>query len=110
MKTDLIYDDFKKYEITDDYAYAGFERFGDSYNHRFKFDNGYGASVIKHYGSYGYAEDLFELAVLEFFSDEFWGNLTYNTPITNDVIGHLTNNEVLELLKIIMNLKEEIKC
>ena len=86
MKTDLIYDDFEKYEITDDY--------------------GYDASVIKHYGSYGYAEDLFELAVLEFFSDELWGKLTYNTPIANNVIGHLTNDEVLKLLDRIMNLKE----
>ena len=103
MKTDLIYDDYKKYE----YLYEGKEEFdnsfkmfgGDSYSHRFKFENGYGASVIKHYGSYGYEEDLFELAVLD--SN---GSLCYDTTIADDVIGHLTNDEVLKLLEIIKNL------
>ena len=102
MKTDLIYDDCKKYE----YFYEGKEKFdnrfkkwGDSYSHIFKFENGYGASVIKHYGSYGYAEDLFELAVLDSI-----GRLSYDTPITDDVIGHLTNDEVLKLLERIKNL------
>lgn len=101
MKTDLIYDDYKEYETSKEerkeFAKC-FEKFGDSYAHEFTFENGYGASVIKHYGSYGYYEDLFELAVL------YEGELSYNTPITDDVIGHLTNDEVLELLKKIKNL------
>lgn len=102
MKTDLIYDDYKKWE----YHWAdkeefdnSFRMFGDSYSHIFKFENGYGASVIKHYGSYGYEEDLFELAVLN-----SAGDLCYDTPITSDVIGHLTNDEVLKLLEKIKNL------
>lgn len=98
MKTDLIYEDYKNYEV-DDGDYNGFEMFGDSFNHRFKFKNGYGASVIKHYGSYGYEEDLFELAVLD--SND---HLCYNTSLTDDVIGYLTNDEVLELLEQIKNL------
>ena len=64
----------------------------------FRFPNNYGASVIKHWGSYGYEEDKFELAVLH------KDMITYNTPITDDVIGHLTNDEVLELLEEIKNL------
>ena len=70
----------------------------------FKFDNNYGASVIKHWGSYGYEDDLFELAVLEF---DKKGNthITYKTPITDDVVGYLTNNDVIRYLNKIKNLK-----
>lgn len=102
MKTDLIYDDYKKYEIFwkgKEKFDNNFKIFGDSYSHRFKFENGYGASVIKHYGSYGYENNLFELAVLDSNDD-----LCYDTPLTDDVIGNLTNDEVLELLEKIKNL------
>ena len=71
---------------------------------RFRFDNDYGASIIKHWGSYGYEDDLFELAVLHFDKN---GNseITYNTPITDDVIGYLSNNDVIRYLNKIKNLK-----
>lgn len=72
---------------------------------RFKFENNYGASVVKHFGSYGYEQDKFELAVLRF-EENGTDYITYNTPITDNVIGWLDNNEVLELLKKIKNLKE----
>ena len=110
MKTDLIYDDYKKYEVN----WKGKEKFDNcfkvlnpySYSHRFRFENNYGASVIKHYGSYGFEEDLFELAVIKYNSKNknSIGGLCYDTPITNDVIGFLTNDEVLELLEKIKNL------
>lgn len=110
MKHDLIYDDFKKYEVD----WKGKEEFDksfqyfnkDSYSHRFKFENNYGASVIKHYGSYGFEEDLFELAVTRYnpSNPNSFGDLCYDTPITNDVIGFLTNDEVLKLLEKIKNL------
>jgi hypothetical protein len=67
----------------------------------FRFPNDYGASVIKRFGSYGYEEDKFELAVLAYDGESVI--LAYNTPITDDVLGYLTNEEVLELL-------EKIKC
>lgn len=67
--------------------------------YKFKFDNGYGASVIKHYGSYGYELDLWELAVLG--PD---GDLNYGTSITDDVLGYLTDEEVRETLKQIQEL------
>jgi hypothetical protein len=57
------------------------------------FDNGYGASIIKTDRSYGGKEGLYELAVL------FDGLISYDTPITNDVLGHLTEGEVTELLQ-----------
>ena len=58
------------------------------------FKNGYGASVIKHAGSYGGKKGLWELAVLD--SE---GSLIYDTEITNDVIGHLNDPEVDQLLE-----------
>jgi hypothetical protein len=52
--------------------------------HVYKFENGYGASVVKHDFSYGGKDGLWELAVLD--SDD---ELCYHTPITQDVIGYL---------------------
>lgn len=65
---------------------AGFEQW------KFKFDNGYGASVITGGIAYCNDEQPYELAVLKDYE------LCYDTPITDDVIGYLTNDEVYELL------------
>lgn len=65
---------------------------------RFEFDNGYGASVICHDGSYGHEKGLFELAVTK------EGKLDYSTPIANDVIGWLTREDVFDLLEKIKEL------
>lgn len=64
----------------------------------FNFKNGYGASVIT--GSIAYCNKLqpYELAVLKH------GKLCYDTPITDDVIGYLTSDEVDELLDRIEQL------
>ena len=53
------------------------------------FPNGYGASIVCHPFSYGNEEGLWELAVL---NKE--GNICYDTPITNDVLGWLTDEDV----------------
>ena len=80
---------FKPTEINE--HYGGIQK-------TYKLDNGYGASVIRHKGSYGYAQGKWELAVLE--GDE----LCYTSPITEDVIGHLTEDEVESILKQIKEL------
>jgi len=69
----------------------------------FKFANGYGASVVCNFGTYGGKEGKFELAVLN-----KNGCLTYDTPITSDVIGYLTEEEVQTILKQIDELTDEI--
>ena len=56
------------------------------------FSNGYGVSIVKHSFSYGNDRGLQELAVLKGNKDEW--DICYDTPITNDVIGHLSEAEV----------------
>ena len=68
----------------------------------YRFGNDYGASVIKHAMSYGSNEGLWELAVLTWRGNSF--ALDYTSPITDDVIGNLTLEEVEEILTHIMAL------
>ena len=72
------------------------------------FKNGYGVSVVRFelsfgYGSYTDNEDEWELAVL-FGNKDSW-ELTYSTPITEDVMGHLSENEVSEVMLKVQKLK-----
>ena len=48
-----------------------------------------GASVIRHEGSYGYSQGLWELAVLD------GEDLCYSTSVASDVLGYLTEKDVL---------------
>lgn len=71
--------------------------FPDGVQARMDFDNGFGVSVIKGQGSYGYP-DKWELAVM---SD---GVLCYDSGITDDVLGYLTELEVTEYMKQVQEL------
>jgi len=66
---------------------------------RMHFDNGFGVSVVSHSYSYGGRDGLYEIAVLD--SDD---NLTYDTPVTNDVIGYLTEEDVTDVMKQVQDL------
>jgi len=83
----------------------------------YRFPNGYGASVVQFYlhwegvnlrrkvGSFGINDGKWELAVIVFpdgESDEF--HLTYETPITPDVLGHLSETQVDDYLEQIAAL------
>lgn len=70
----------------------------------FRFENHYGASVVKHSFSYGSGKDLWELAVIKFDPENGSWYLTYTTPITEDVEGCLTDEEVRDLLQRIKEL------
>jgi hypothetical protein len=69
------------------------------YQKIYKFDNGYGASVVCNFGTYGAKEGLFEVAVLD--SN---GEITYNTPISGDVIGWCDFADVADILNKIKAL------
>ena len=66
------------------------------------FENGYGASVVCHSFSYGHEAELWELAVIKG-TQEKW-SLEYDTPISDDVLGWLNNQDVEDLLVKIQNL------
>lgn len=74
------------------------EDFEQEVYERIHFDNGYGASIIRHPYSYGNESGLFELAVLKN------GEICYDTHITNDAIGWLTEEKVNEILEEIKKL------
>ena len=66
----------------------------------FKFKNNFGASLIN--GKYTYGN---EIAVLEFKGESDSYELTYNTPITDDVLPFLkTVDEISEVLNQIKEL------
>ena len=65
----------------------------------FKYDNGYGASIVQHSGSYGNDKGLYEIAVLD-----SHGELCYSTPITDDVIGYANEIKLYETLNRIKTL------
>lgn len=65
------------------------------------FTNGYGASVINKPGSYGV-----ELAVL----DSFDGGLVYDTPVTDDVLGWLDPESLLQAVSDIAALPPRVQA
>jgi hypothetical protein len=65
-----------------------------------QFDNGYQISVVKNTFSYGGPEGLYEAAVLN-----RNGSINYDTPVTDDVIGHLTPEKVTDVMRQIQELK-----
>jgi len=65
---------------------------------RTEFDNGYEVSVVKSKYTYGGDIGLYELAI---FKD---GEICYDTPITNDVIGYLRPVDVTDVMEKIQKL------
>jgi hypothetical protein len=72
----------------------------DGVQARILFPNGYGASVVCNPFSYGGRDGLYEIAIL---NSE--GRITYDTPITDDVIGYLNETQVTDILKQIQSLE-----
>lgn len=71
----------------------------------YRFPNNRGASVVRHQFSYGGWEDLWELAVIKFGSESNsdW-DLDYDTEITSNVLGHLSDDDVDHYLRQIRAL------
>lgn len=66
---------------------------------KMQFDNGYGVSVV--FGSIFYSNGIntYEVAVLKN------REICYDTPITNGVIGHVTADEVSEIMRKVQELQ-----
>ena len=84
----IYYDNMKTFKDIEFKTNPMGEEFGIT--SRTKFKNGYEASVVKSEHSYGGRDGLYELAI---FKD---GEICYDTPITDDVIGYLTMQEVTD--------------
>ena len=67
-----------------------------------KFDNGYAVSVVQGPHSYGGQKGLYELAVLD-----IDGDVCYDTPITDNVIGFLKPEDVTKHMIEIQQLPIE---
>ena len=66
------------------------------------FPNGFGASIICNDMSYGGKAGLFEVAVID-----SKGNITYDTDITDDVLGWLDEKDVERTLDAIRQLDSD---
>ena len=100
MNFNLNHEGFEEYLV----KRTDLRDFRNGVHYLFKFPNRYGASVIKRRCSYGYEDDLWELGVIRFGTDDEVWRLTYDTEITDDVIGFLTDENVRDLLKRIKEL------
>lgn len=80
-----------------------FNRVDEDHIHALQFfENGYGVSVVRFPGSYGYDKGLYELAVLKGTVNDY--DLCYDTPITDDVIGHLNESSIENIIKEVESL------
>jgi hypothetical protein len=83
--------------------------FGEGVHGLLFFPNGYGVSVVRYknpiskiYGSYTSNDNEWEVAVL--YGDEKGWEITYDTYITNDVIGHLSEGGVEWIIILVQDL------
>lgn len=65
---------------------------------RLKFPNGYGVSVVRGPATYGGSAGLYELAVMH------GDAIVYDTPVTEDVLGWLSEGDVTERLNEVAGL------
>ena len=72
----------------------------------YKFENGYGASLVRHSGSYGNESGLYEIAVIQWTEPDVW-EITYSTPITKNVLGWLNWDVAMSALERIEALEPE---
>jgi hypothetical protein len=68
------------------------------------FPNYYGVSVIRGQYTYGGKKGLYELAVIHMGPEDKESTIVYDTPITGDVIGYLTPEDVTDIMKQVSEL------
>jgi hypothetical protein len=69
--------------------------------YRITFDNGYGLSIVKHMGSYGGEDGMYEVALTKN------GEVVYDRNLFQDAIGYLSVEEVINLIDDAKQMAEE---
>lgn len=75
-------------------------KYGEGLHGLIFFENGYGVSVVRYKATYGvnnyssYTSNDSEWEVAVIYGNEKNWEISYNTDITDDVLGHLTEGEV----------------
>lgn len=85
-----------------DLEFNKLKRYEDGIQAMHFFDNGYGALIQKHEDSDGYPNN-YEICVLKGHSDSY--KVYYNSIITDDHIGNLTESQVIDTLSKIKQLQ-----
>ena len=90
--------------------YEGFEKYFVRYDNMkyfiryiFRFENGYGAGIVKMLSTHYHPEDLWELSVMKFY-DKCHCDLAYDVPMEDYIYDHLTDEDVRNLLVRIKEL------
>ena len=78
-----------------------YDEWYDGYAYKVLFPNGYAASIVKFTGSYGNRDNLWEVAVMKD------GEIRYDTEITDDVLGYLTEADVMDTCREIAAFDED---
>nr|DAS96956.1 MAG TPA: hypothetical protein [Caudoviricetes sp.] len=68
------------------------------------FKNGYGVSVLFGKNFYSNGKNTYEVAIIKGNEQDF--NLVYDTPIANDVIGNITEEQVTRVMKLVQKLNK----
>jgi hypothetical protein len=66
------------------------------------FPNGYGVSVVRFPGSYGFQDNLYEVAVIKGNVEKF--ELCYDTSVTDDVLGHRDEVDIDYIMEEVQSL------
>ena len=93
-----------KHLIFKDLKFVPTEPFLDGIKSLLHFENGYGVSVVKHKYSYGNGKGLYEMAIMNKDND-----IVYNTPITEDVLGYLTEDDVSNYMIKVQKLEKKVE-
>lgn len=92
-----------EYKTFKDLKFVPTEEFLSGIRSTCHFDNGYGVSVVRHKFSYGNKLNLFELAIIDKVED-----IVYSTPITDDVLGYLSEDEVSDTMIKVQRLDNNL--
>ena len=92
-----------KYMVFKDLYFTPTDNFLNGIKSLLHFENGYGVSVVKHQYSYGYGKGLYEMAIMDKDND-----IVYDTPITDDVLGYLTEDDVSNYMIKVQRLEKKV--